>query len=129
MATSTDWATRVKDWQASGKKAPEFCVGRPYNAKSLVWWSSHFRRKAAAAPAPNKKGMSWARVVRAAPQAAGDTPSPTVPTDSGSNGRTAARPIVVQIGKARIELSADGDRSALAAIFEALVGACEKVPS
>jgi hypothetical protein len=127
MATAAEWATRVKDWQASGKTAPEFCVGRPYNAKNLVWWSSHFRRKAAAAP--KKKGMSWARVVRAAPKAPGNPPNPTTPTDSGRNGRPTAPPIVVQIGKARIEVSAGGDRSALTAILEALVGACEKLPS
>ena len=45
MATAADWATRVKDWEASGKTAQEFCAGRPFKAKNLVWWSSHFRRK------------------------------------------------------------------------------------
>src|SRR5512141_2376457 len=127
MATAAEWATRVKDWQASGKTAPEFCAGLPYTAKNLVWWSSHFRRKAAVAP--KKKGMTWARVVRAAPSAPGNQPSPTTPTDSGRNGRPTVSPIVVQIGKVRIEVSADADRSALRAIFEALVGACEKLPS
>jgi transposase len=124
MATAADWATRVKDWEASGKTAQEFCAGRPFKAKNLVWWSSHFRRKGAAAP--KKQGMSWARVVRGAAKPAGNPPSPTEPTDSDRTGRRTAQPIVIQIGGARIQLMPDGDQSALIAVFEALVRACEK---
>jgi transposase len=126
MAKAADWATRVKDWQASGKTAQEYCAGRPFKAKNLVWWSSHFRRKAAADP---RKGMRWARVVRGAPTPLENHPGPVAPIDSDRSGRRTGLPIVIQVGKARIELSADGDRSALMAVFEALVGACEKVPS
>ena len=123
MATAADWATRVKDWEASGKTAQEFCAGRPFRAKNLVWWSSHFRRKGAVTP--KKKGMSFARVVRGAPKPPGGPPSPPEPTDSERNGRRTVLPILIQIGGVRIELMPDGDQSALIAVFEAVVRACE----
>lgn len=128
MTTAAEWVTRVKEWQGSGKTAPEFCVGRPYKARNLVWWSSHLRRQAGATP--KKKGMSWARVIRGAPEPPpGDASSLTPSTDSARSGHATAPPIVIQIGRTRIEISADGDRATVTAVFEALAAVYRRVLS
>ena len=94
---------RVDTWRSSGKNAAEFCEGRDYPAKSLMWWSSYLRRHGA--PATRKgKGLKLTRVVRA--------PAAASPRQSA--------PIVVQVDRARIEVPAGVDRATLSAVFEAL---------
>jgi hypothetical protein len=39
-ATRATWASRVREWRASGKPAAEFAATRGINASTLKWWSS-----------------------------------------------------------------------------------------
>ena len=103
MTKSAEWAARVAAWRSSGQKAAEFCEGRDYPAKSLMWWSSYLRRHGG--PAPRKgKGVKLTRVVRA--------PAAASPRQLAA--------IVVQVERARIEVPAGVDRATLSAVFEAL---------
>lgn len=44
MTTASEWSSRVKQWEASGEGAWEFCEHRDFSAKALQSWSSRFRR-------------------------------------------------------------------------------------
>ena len=101
MTKAAEWAARLEAWKASGKSANEFCAEHGYSAKNLVWWSSHFRRKAS--PAAKRQRVVLARVVRKPREV---RPTPAV--------------VVVQIGDARIEVAAGADRAALTLVFETL---------
>jgi hypothetical protein len=101
MTKAVEWAARLEAWRASGKSADAFCAEHGYSAKNLVWWSSHFRRKSS--PAAKKQRVVLARVVR--------KPREVQPTLAA---------LVVQIGDARIEVTAGADRAALALVFETL---------
>lgn len=101
MTKSAEWAARLEAWRASGKSANEFCAEHGYSAKNLVWWSSHFRRQAA--PTVKRQRVILARVVRK-PREVRQTPAA----------------IVVQIGEARIEVTAGADRAVLALVLETL---------
>ena len=104
MTKSAEWAARLEAWRASGKNATDFCAEHGYSAKNLVWWSSHFRRKSA--PTAKRQRVILARVVR--------KPREVRPTQAA---------VVVQIGEARIEVTAGADRAALALVFETLATA------
>jgi len=127
MAKAADWAARVKEWQASGKTSREFCVGRSFRPKNLVWWSSHFKRQATASRA--KTGVTLARVVRTAvtaePGTSKSKPKPVVAGDR----QPGSAPIVVRVGRACVEISGGADRSVLVTVLEALVMAGEKAAS
>lgn len=102
MTKAAEWATRLEAWRASGKSANEFCSEYGYSAKNLVWWSSHFRRKSS--PAVKRQRVVLARVV-------------VKPREA----RPTLAAVVVQIGHARIEVTAGADRAALALVFETLI--------
>ena len=84
----------------------EHCEGRPYAGKDLLWWASKLRRRtesAARSQTSVVQTTQFAQVVRStAMQAA--TPSL----------------VVVQIGRARVEVSHGVDRTTLAMVFDAL---------
>jgi hypothetical protein len=101
MSKEADWPARVEAWRSSGMSAGEFCKGREYSATTLYWWSSQLKR--AAARALRGQRMPMARVMRKA-----DKPS------------AKSSPIVVQVGQARVEVTADVDRDALSVVLEAL---------
>jgi hypothetical protein len=104
MTKSAEWAARLEAWRASGKNVNDFCAEHGYSAKNLVWWSSHFRRKAA--PTDKRQRVILARVIR--------KPREVRPTPAG---------VVVQIGDARVEVTAEADRAAQAMVFEMLTAA------
>ena len=104
MTRAPEWAARLEAWRASGKSASEFCAEHGYSVKNLVWWSSHLRRKSA--PAAKRQRVMLARVVRKRPVM-----------------RPAPAAVVVEIGDARIEVTAGADRGTLALVFEALTTA------
>jgi transposase len=104
MTKASEWAERVEAWRASGQSAPEYCAGREYSSKTLLWWSSRLRRKGAPARARSRsEAVHLARVVPAA----------------GAVVRS-AQAIVVQVGSARVEVPHGTERATLAAVFEAL---------
>jgi transposase len=102
MSKETDWPARVAAWRASGMSAQEFCKQRGYSATTLYWWSSQLKR--AGVLAQRDEPMPLVRIVRK------------------SETRAAAKssPIFVHVGNARIEVSADVDRSTLSVVLEAL---------
>ena len=101
MARASEWQLRVASWRASGLKSEEFCKGKGYSARSLLWWSSQLRRGRVGKP---KKAASvqMARVVRA----------PIVASASGV--------VLVELGGARVAVSGGTSAETLRAVFEAL---------
>jgi hypothetical protein len=108
MAKASEWAARVAQWRASGKKAAEFCQEQGYSRQSLHWWSSYFRRKGALEP--SGRAVRLARVIRAPAMAESLMPPA----------------IIVHVGRARVEVTAGVDRAALTAVFDALTSASQE---
>jgi hypothetical protein len=102
MSKETEWPARVEAWRSSGMSAGEFCKGQKYSATTLYWWSSQLKR--AAARAQRGQRMPMARVVR----------------KTGKQPTAKSAPIVVQVGHARIEVTADMDRNTLSVVLETL---------
>jgi hypothetical protein len=48
--TVEKWKKRVANWRASGRTAEAFSEGRPWSAKTLLWWSSRLARESASSP-------------------------------------------------------------------------------
>jgi hypothetical protein len=112
MATSTEtatkWATRVRDWRASGKAAADFAAGKPFAASTLRWWASH-AAVAAAKLAPREEIAAVAprvRMVRV-------EPAPRATSDA----------LVVTVAGARIEVRTGFDHALLRDVVDALGGA------
>lgn len=105
MAKASEWMERVDAWRASGLSAAEFCEGREYSAKGLLWWSSHFRRHGKPARS-GSTGVALARVVRSPVEKA--TP------------QSASAAIVVRTKRARVEVRSGADQATLSAVFTAL---------
>lgn len=101
MSKQRDWAAEVEAWRASGQSARQYCEAQEYSATTLYWWSSHLKRGQGA---QSIKPVRLARVVRKP----GARPV----------GRTA--PVVVQIGRARVEVGADTNRDVLSTVLEVL---------
>lgn len=88
------WRERVGAWRKSGESADKYSEGRGFAAGTLRWWSSRLGRQDAT------------RFVRLVPRAS------AVPT--------AARDLVVEVGRARIRVVAGFDPSLLADVVRAL---------
>ena len=101
MSKQRDWAAEVEAWRASGQSARQYCETHGYSATTLYWWSSHLKRAQAAEPG---KSVRLARVVRKRVARPASGPAP----------------IVVQVGRARVEVGADTDRDVLSTVLEAL---------
>lgn len=65
MARAAEWAERVKAWRRSGLTSEQYAERHELSARSLLWWSSHLRRHAAAAESEGS-AVRLARVVRRA---------------------------------------------------------------
>ena len=102
MSKQKDWAAEVAGWRASGQSARQYCEARGYSATTLYWWSSQLKR-AEGGPEP-KKSVRLARVVR----------------KRGVRRAGGMSPIIVQVGRARVEVGADADRHALSTVLAAL---------
>src|SRR4051812_14164775 len=104
MSKERDWAAEVAAWRASGMPARKFCEERGYSATRLYWWSSQLKRSEGATVP--KKTVPLARVVRR--------------PDDADRSRHQGAPIIVQVGRARVEVSAGADRAALSVVLDAL---------
>lgn len=114
MTKASEWAKRVKEWQASGESSGAFCEGREFSSKALVWWASRFRRvgfpKEAVVPvqrgrkAERKAGL--ARVVRGGE----DVPRVTEPA------------VVIELSYARVRVEVGCSRASLAMVMDVLRG-------
>jgi hypothetical protein len=101
MAKAAEWEARVASWRASGLKSEEFCRGRGYSARNLLWWSSQLRRRRAV-PAPKASGVQMARVVRSA------------------SAPTASTAVLIEADGVRVAVGSDANAETLRAVFEAL---------
>lgn len=106
MSKESEWAARVAELKSSGLSAAKYCEERDFAAATLYWWSRRLKRKPNAAD--RGKGMHLARVVRA---------------------RSTTRPIVVQVGQARIEVTDETDRKTLAFVLETLTAVAQGAQS
>jgi hypothetical protein len=102
MSKPREWRAEVAAWRASGKSAREFGEERGYPATRLYWWSSQIKRQEGAGE--HGAAVPIARVIR---------------RDSASS-RSRSTPVVIQVGSARVEVSADADRDALSVALQAL---------
>jgi len=103
-ATETKWVNRVREWQASGRTAPDYARGRGFAPSTLVWWSSRLRSGAlgdAVASTTSGSTVRMARVVR-------------VPPSAGT--------LRVTVGGAGIEVGSGFDPALLREVVEALGG-------
>lgn len=97
-ATTTEatWRERVAAWRASGETAERFARGRGFAPTTLRWWASRL--------GPEAAPPGFVRLVPRAPAAP----------------RAAA--VVVEVGAARIGVSAGFDPALLAQVVAALAG-------
>ena len=71
MATRSEWAERVKQWQMSGLDAEEFAAHAGFKPKQLVWWRWKLRSAPSSSsppPAPELRFLP-VRVVDSAARA------------------------------------------------------------
>lgn len=102
MAKRAEWESRVASWRASGLTSSEFCKGRGYSHKSLLWWSCQLGRKRVETPS-RTGSVRLARVIRTAPSA-----SPL----------TAA--VLIEMDGARVAVSSGTNVETLRVVFDAL---------
>jgi hypothetical protein len=112
MAKAAEWATRVAAWRASGKSAVDYCRGRDFTAKNLVWWSSFLRRQGTPAK-PKQPSAAAAR----------DGAEFRVARIVGRSSRRdeIAAPIVIAVGAARVEVPVGVDVAALGAVLDTVL--------
>lgn len=103
MAKRAEWESRVASWRASGLSSNDFCKGRGYSPKSLLWWSCQLRRSEGGKPAKTTD-VRLARVIRA--------PSPS----------SAAPAVLIEFEGARVAVGGGASAETLRAVFEALRG-------
>jgi len=105
MTRASEWAKRVKEWQGSGEGSREFCEGREFSSKALVWWASRFRRGGFPKEAVVRaRGAGLARVVRGAD----DAPRVSEPA------------VVIELSGARVRVEVGCSRAALAMVVDVL---------
>lgn len=102
MAKRAEWESRVASWRASGLTSKDFCRGRGYSPKSLLWWSCQLGRKRSEA-SPRPGGVRLARVIRS--------------TSAVSPVTTA---VLIEIEGARVAVSSGANPETLRAVFDAL---------
>jgi hypothetical protein len=107
MTKAAEWATRVKQWRASGQQSREFCDGKGYSAKNLLWWSSYFRRNGLPATSA-VSSVALARVVRRAEVV------------GSGKGNDAGGGVVIELSGVRVRVDAGTDRTTLAMVVDVL---------
>jgi hypothetical protein len=107
MTKAVEWANRVRQWRASGQRSREFCEGKGYSAKNLLWWSSYLRRKGLAATSAGS-GVALARIVRRAEVLA--------PAKAGNT----SRGVVIELSGVSVRVDAGADRATLAMVLDVL---------
>jgi hypothetical protein len=109
--TERRWGERVAEWQASGLTSKAYCEGRPFTAGGLRHWA-HRLRKAARVKATSLARRRAVRVVRV--ERVADTTSLAAPGGAA---------LTVEIGGARLAVTAGFDAGTVRAVMEVLVAA------
>lgn len=107
MTKAAEWADRVRRWRASGQRSREFCEGKSYSAKNLLWWSSHFRRNGFPVTSTGSS-VALARVVRRA-----DALVTTQAAIAGGG-------VVIELSGVSVRVGAGVDRATLAMVVDVL---------
>ncbi len=98
------WAERVAEWRRSGQTSREFCEGKDYTNRALLWWSSQLNRQGdppgVARGGERKNAVAFARVV------------PTSKTEPGG--------VVVRVGETEVIVSSGFDAPLLVEVVRAL---------
>jgi hypothetical protein len=102
MAKRAEWESRVASWRASGLTSKDFCRGRGYSPKSLLWWSCQLGRKRGEVPS-RPASVRLARVIRS--------------TSAASPMTTA---VLIEIEGARVAVSSGTNPETLRVVFDAL---------
>jgi hypothetical protein len=100
MAKASEWESRVASWRASGLTSNEYCKGRGYSPKSLLWWSCQLGRKRVETPS-RTGSVRLARVIRPTPSASTTT-------------------VLIEIDGARVAVSSGANAETLRVVFDAL---------
>lgn len=104
MARASEWAERVTAWRRSGLRSEQFAERHSLSARSLLWWSSHFRRHGL--PSGTGGGrVTLARVVRRA-----DPVQSTGPTGA----------VVIELHDARVVVGAGAEAATVMMAIAAL---------
>lgn len=106
MADRETWAKRVAEWKASGLSSPAYCAGKEFTAGGLRHWAHRLAHGGERRPR-----VRLAKVVRA-------PKSPSLADASAD--------LVVEVGAARLVVRSGFDRSALAAVLDALFAAASR---
>lgn len=93
VSTEEAWRERVQEWRASGQTAAQFVEGRGFAAATLKWWSSRLGQS---------DNPAFVQLV-AKPAAPAPPPE-----------------LVVEVGDARVRVSAGFDPALLADVVRAL---------
>jgi hypothetical protein len=96
-STKEKWSERVRAWRASGQEASAFAAGKGYEASTLRWWASRLGRE--------------------------EQPLRIVPVVPRASSAAAQGDVVVEVGGARVRVTAGFDGALLAEVVRALGGA------
>ena len=105
MTKAAEWAERVEQWRASGLRSAEFCRGREFTARNLLWWSSHFRRQGPPTKERQQRSVTFARVVR----------SPKGCAAERHEAAPAAPAVTIELSAGRVRVDSGADRSYISA--------------
>ncbi|MEY2931938.1 MAG: hypothetical protein RL033_2687 [Pseudomonadota bacterium] len=119
MTKESEWGARVSAWRASGVSAKEFCKEQEYSATTLYWWSSRLRRSAESEEQakPSQPNPQVRKVTERRPRAVQLARVVRAVTTTATASST---PVVVQLGRIRVEVTSGVDRAVLSAVLETL---------
>ena len=109
-ATRATWLARIEEWRRSGKTAEAFAEGQPFSGGTLTWRASQMKREVGLErkpratrkpPASGRSRVVFAEVIRR------KRPGPSAG-------------LTVEIGNARISVSAGFDGALLREVVRAL---------
>lgn len=110
MTDTKIWEHRVAAWRASGQSARAFAEGREFTVHMLRYWARQVGARTPTAAATTalvaRPAVRMARVLR--------TAADVEPAASDQ------RPVMIEVGRARVAVVAGFDRPTLAAVLELL---------
>jgi transposase-like protein len=116
-----DWAEVVREWRSSGLSGSEFAKSVGVTASALRYWGSRLERAGEfKTEAPKSEAPPPVRIVPVVAAARRSPPPPAATISGRSQSERSPSPVVVHIGKVRIELREGFDRTAFAEVLSAV---------